>query len=102
MKPHVHAEFIKAWADGEPIEVLIGDSWQDAGSINSVVGWYSNSKYRIKPQHDMVLFSIARPITEIGNIKRAMVSDAFPVAAGCNLKLVYDAQTVALKHAEVI
>jgi len=55
-----------------------------------------------KPKPDIVLFSIARPIATIGEYKVAGISDAFPVAAGSNLKLVYDGETLALKHAEVV
>lgn len=60
----------------------------------------STEQKETKP--DIVLYSIARPITKIIGIKVALVSDGYPVAAGCNLKLTYDAQTLALKHAEVI
>lgn len=101
MKQHVHAEFIKAWADGAEIEFY--DPFREVYiKVNGVPQWDERVLYRIKPPADIVLFSIARPIATIGEYKVAGISDAFPVAAGCNLKLTYDAQTLALKHAEVV
>lgn len=47
-KPHVHAELIKAWADGAEIEYLHdGISWR---TILNNPSWASGVKYRIKPQ----------------------------------------------------
>ena len=50
MKPHKHAELIKAWADGAEIEKY-------ADGINlwlcidpSKDGWHKDAKYRIKPE----------------------------------------------------
>jgi len=42
--PHRHAELIKAWADGETIQVRIGKEWADTNNP----GW-GGSEYRIKP-----------------------------------------------------
>lgn len=50
MKPHKHAELIKAWADGATIqyyEVSLG--WIDTDPL-----WGSNHKYRIKPAEKVV------------------------------------------------
>lgn len=48
MKPHKHAELIKAWADGAEIQVFdkILDKWVDA----EVLIWRENYEYRIKPR----------------------------------------------------
>ena len=45
--PHVHAEAIKAWADGAEIEYLstITGKWTD---MPSTLGWYDFVTYRIK------------------------------------------------------
>lgn len=43
-KPHIHAECIKAWADGARIEGLIKGEWYYMPSPN----WYTDSEYRIK------------------------------------------------------
>lgn len=46
MKPHKHAELIKAWADGEPIQFLSKEgNWFDVREPN----WDINTQYRIKP-----------------------------------------------------
>ena len=44
-KPHVHAELIKAWADGAKIQVKdLEGKWTDVDPM-----WHEDSKYRIKP-----------------------------------------------------
>jgi hypothetical protein len=48
MKPHKHAELIKAWADGARIQVLDNHmEWQDIGDYTS---WHEQSIYRVKPE----------------------------------------------------
>ena len=44
--PHVHAELIKAWADGDEIQVYIDYEWQD----NAQPSWSDKLQYRIKRQ----------------------------------------------------
>jgi hypothetical protein len=103
MKPHVHAELIKAWADVAEIEFY--DPFRDTFlKHHSTPSWSETVLYRIKPKPkpDIVLFSIARPISEINGFRVALVSDGYPVAAGCNLKLVYDGETLAFKSAEAV
>jgi len=53
MKPHKHADLIKAWADGAEIEgrYLNRDGWGDWHILEGGFIWYhSNAEYRIKPQ----------------------------------------------------
>jgi len=47
-KPHKHAEFIKAWADGAEIEFRTDDrrEWKTTTSP----AWNEYTQYRIKPQ----------------------------------------------------
>ena len=47
MKPRIHAEMIKAWADGYEIEVFIPeqDKWVDVAKPE----WFDNMEYRVKP-----------------------------------------------------
>jgi len=46
MKPHKHAELIKAWADGAEIEVKNEDgTWEPTKPL-----WHPNNVYRIKPE----------------------------------------------------
>ena len=44
MTPHVHADLIKAWADGAEIETVFNERWETIKCPN----WYSDCKYRIK------------------------------------------------------
>jgi hypothetical protein len=49
-KPHKHAEFIKAWADGLEVEVQVANGqWADVGESPS---WSVNNTYRIKPERE--------------------------------------------------
>lgn len=49
LKPHVHADVIKAWADGSPIQRRDGpaDEWRDMDTPM----WYEHYEYRVKPTH---------------------------------------------------
>ena len=50
--PHVHAEVIKAWTDGQDIEFLVnGETWITS-NVNSgdVLSWSTKIDYRIKPK----------------------------------------------------
>lgn len=46
-QPHKHAAIIKAWADGETIEVQIGEDWQKV--INPL--FRIEAIYRVKPKN---------------------------------------------------
>lgn len=48
MKPHKHAEIIKAWADGAEIQVksTITNEWIDLRAFT----WSEEYEYRIKPE----------------------------------------------------
>ena len=52
MKPHKHAELIKAWADGAKIQWKFDETgpWMD---FNDGHGFYSEAIYRIKPRVGM-------------------------------------------------
>lgn len=45
-KPHVHADVIKAWAEGAQVEIYLGGMWQLASSPS----WSEDMKYRVKPE----------------------------------------------------
>lgn len=46
-KPHIHADLIKAWADGAEIQVLYsGTYWKDI----FYPYWHEKVEYRIKPK----------------------------------------------------
>lgn len=47
--PHIHAEFIKAWANGETIQwQAIDGIWQDC--MLNCPKWSEDVNYRIKPE----------------------------------------------------
>jgi hypothetical protein len=54
MKPHKHAEVIKAWADGAEIEYRRpGEIWKTSGPVGPA--WNPDSEYRVKPKPPQTL-----------------------------------------------
>ena len=98
MKPHKHAELIKAWADGAEIEEQFdGRGWEefDDGHWMEEDGW----EYRIKPEPkpDFVgtfYFNCDTMHSHIAGMK-ADLEDS-------NVKLTFDGETGELKSAEVL
>jgi hypothetical protein len=95
MKPHKHAELIKAWADGAEIEVL--DNCMGWKAIGAYTSWHEQSIYRIKPEPKPDIVECMY----IENINRR-----FFISKGKenlpNLKLTFDGETYQLKSAEVL
>ena len=93
-KPHVHAELIKAWADGAKIQKLHGHSWADVKDPS----WSTECDYRIKPEikPDKVL---TRSIRLQGHcIMGRNESSEFED----NCKFTFDGETGKLKAVEII
>ena len=95
MKPHKHAEVIKAWADGAQIQfrnVRTDRNWTDMPMCSPT--WYETVEYRIKPEvkPDIVVcaYAFARGV---------ILTDAKEKLA--NLILTFDGDTRELKSAEV-
>ena len=91
--PHIHAEFIKAWADGYEIEVLKDDKWL----VVPIPFWIEDHQYRIKPEPnpDVVKYATLSSVSSwyfFGEEKEA----------NDNLKLTFDGETGKLKSAEVL
>lgn len=102
-KPHVHAECIKAWADGAIIqwEYNPGD-WRDLQGNTPT--WGFNNKYRIKPEPkpDVVAFSVVHNVYYDENtvyVSNAFKKNEHPKS---NLKLIFDGETGKLKDSKVI
>jgi hypothetical protein len=107
MKPHKHAELIKAWADGATIQIRLNhtnDEWMDWGHPN--VTWDMPSyQYRIKPEpkHDVSkLF-----VLEANLILGLRFSETPPIEFGSApdkqfLACTFDGETGKLKSAEVL
>ena len=94
--PHIHADLIKAWADGAEIEckqIADGD-WLKV----SEPSWSKVSEYRIKPEPkpDVVEKYFASGYTKYGCVRVAEHWERE------NLKLTFDGETGKLKAAEVI
>lgn len=90
MKPHKHAELIKAWADGATIEgKWSGRFWE----VEVNPAWHEQVEYRIKPEPkpDVVRFFI------IDDYAMWQTHDE-----KASLKLTLDGETGKLKSAEVL
>jgi hypothetical protein len=101
MKPHKHAELIKAWADGAEIQYKTIDS-NDWRSIFWGWNWDNTMilEYRIKPEPkpDVVRYLKKSPLhgwNETNHIAGTCVEYTI-------IRLVYDGETGELKSAEVL
>lgn len=107
MKPHKHADLIKAWADGAKIQLHVtwNDTWMDYKG-NEVPAWNPEYEYRVKPE--------PKPdfIDEVSIYQNAYwkfesernTDKTFkfqPIYLG-ELRLVWDGETGKLKSAEVL
>jgi len=98
MKPHKHAELIKAWADGAEIE-----EQPPRGNWHSFTDghWMESDdwSYRLKPQPKPDVVRWCWGTTYMGH------ENPFPEFGSGekpNLKLVFDGETGKLKSAEVL
>lgn len=103
MKPHKHAEVIKAWADGAAIEVKgeFTDYQWWTFQADYVPSWSIKNEYRIKPdpKPDIVMYG---GINSIGEIIPGAAFGACNQHSRNNLKLTWDGETYKLKAAEVL
>ena len=83
MKPHRHAELIKAWADGAQIEYLCGGQWYEVFTPS-----WEYDGYRVKPKPDEVRYM--------------SIENLDPKYQPANIKLTFDGETGKLKAAEVV
>jgi hypothetical protein len=95
MKPHKHAELIKAWADGAVIERLWSDEhWL----IDNQPMWEEWEEYRIKPEPkpDMYLY-LVNCYEDVWKTfpNKQQIDDL-------QIKLIIDGETGELKLAEVL
>ena len=99
MKPHKHAEIIKAWADGSVIECRIHDA--DSWSIVDEPDWVVHYQYRIKPEPKpdfKAAFKVSKELPDWRNPR----FDRMPICTQGNLLLIFDGETGQLKAAEVL
>lgn len=94
MKPHKHAELIKAWADGASIEKLTKDGWLNCEP--NYILWSLDVEYRIKPE----------PKLDFVHETKVYRHKEYPAVrfdvGRANLRLTFDGETGELKSAEVL
>ena len=95
MKPHKHAELIKAWADGAIIErrITLSYDWTQ----EDYPDWSESIEYRIKPEPkpDVVKYGLVMP----NETATPFTND---YQKHDNIKLTFDGETGELKLAEVL
>ena len=98
MKPHKHAELIKAWADGATIECNDCGVWFYANNPT----WQENMEYRIKPEPKPDVTKIfrleAHPMVGLRfqqHSENIRFSEKY-------IKCVFNGETGELKSAEVL
>ena len=101
MKPHKHAEIIKAWADGAVIERLWSDEhWL----IDNQPMWEEWEEYRIKPEPKPDVVKVF--VLEANIFAGLRFSESTPVEYGTSdkqfIKCTFDGETGELKSAEVL
>ena len=105
MKPHKHAELIKAWADGAEIEVNMPDVNGDDVWEYFNGDWDELRQYRIKPEpkpdvvEELTLYrNLAVPFGTV-EMQWANPKHYYPIG---NFRLIRDGETGKLKSAEVL
>ena len=118
MKPHKHAELIKAWADGAEIEYRwaydtsscpVWSKWIEFDGKTNTFVENEYFEYRIKPEPkpDVVLYAnCSKCLPHIKNQFYADLTFAYSSLPTndnpANLKLTFDGETGELKSAEVL
>lgn len=93
MKPHKHAEIIKAWADGADIQSkILGGNWSDC----STPRWYEETEYRVKPELDQISYLLLNYPH-----KHTWFESNQPAEHDC-IKIIRDHKTGKLKSAEAL
>jgi len=89
MKPHKHAELIKAWADGDEIERFskIDNSWHYMEEPD----WDKDYEYRVRPK---VFQEWYATIDGVYRTEKSIYK--------ANIKVWFDKETGELKSAEVL
>jgi hypothetical protein len=93
MKPHKHAELIKAWADGAEIECRDCRVWYHAKDPR----WQEDMEYRIKLEQKPDYYT-----KHIAYKARIYCEGDIHPPTMPNLKLCFDGETGELKSAEVL
>ena len=102
MKPHKHAELIKAWADGAEIQFKEKDGWTD-WIHRASPAWTETTEYRIKPEPkpDVVKYVMFNTETREPFLVSMVKADSFLFQSKV-LMVRMDGETGELKSAEVL
>jgi hypothetical protein len=108
MKPHKHAEAIKAWADGETIEMFTADGcWMEVTHPS----WMRDMEYRIRkePKPDIVIEHLVfynKAISSDANLRdfsvQRWLDDGSHYGLLGKFKITFDGETGEVKSAEVV
>jgi len=95
--PHVHAEAIRGWANGEAIETFYEEEWIVVQSPS----WIEHIKYRIKPEPkpDLVYYAA---FGQVGKFNLHATVDQSSDGVIDTLKLTFCAETHKLKSVEIL
>ena len=102
MKPHKHANLIKAWADGAEIECWFNDHWE----FRAYPSWTPHLDYRLKPPSDVVRF-VCHDVNANKNCDLYMrvylcKQNVLNTAVTNQLKITFDGSTDKIKSVEVV
>jgi hypothetical protein len=97
MKPHKHAEIIKAWADGAEIEALDAGHWYKCNYPN----WSERVQYRIKPEPKPE-FNMSEVLNNTLLIERAHYEKIYKELFDSYAHLYAEYKALKLKSAEVL
>ena len=96
MKPHKHAELIKAWADGAEIQIRRDEHWNWAYTHKP--DWSEAYEYRIKPEPKPDVVEEAYVMKRLNG--EVYVCQGFHEIP--NARFIWDGETGKLKSIEVI
>lgn len=100
--PHIHAEVIKAWADGAQIQLWNNGTqkWADVGVGGYPVIFSAVEKFRVKPEPKPDTVYYAR--VGQGPAAGTSIRYVLPQDHVHNIKVVFDGETSELKSVELI
>lgn len=100
MKPHKHAELIKAWADGKRIQTrclwLATDEWSEWADTD-FPAWHLSAEYRIKPEPKPDVETFLVNFQDVGWKEKE-----WRLPSCESIKLIRDGETGEPKSAEVL
>jgi len=94
MKPHKHAELIKAWADGAEIQYRYYMNEENPD-------WNLDREYRIKPEPKPDVVRYLNQLRPLFEEKKHWEESDYEITK-TRIKLTFDGETGELKSAEVL